>query len=779
MSIRLRLTLVILAVVAVMGVVSFMSFRLYRDIEGQVASLDRTSRKSLDPQALLGESLALEGQWDPRGFFLASKIERLPRSRRPKLRGSIEALDRDARSVTLYGRTIRTTEEAEPADDKSAASLLETLHVGDRVEVSCKIEPDGAWVARRLEPRGVKSSNKIKGMITLVEPASGPESAFSISGLAVRVPAGVEVEFPSGPLYRMETTTQMLLSIEEARAAAQTFVKQRYRERNLRARGERERAIEVGRSVGDAADRLEDAYESFAHFLAESRSAAEEEIRSAVARGRKDRAAAEEQNIELWLTPLEHARTRFDQDVHQLIGLKGQDPDDAQAFLQDVLEPALRSSIAPSVRSYLVETQERLAAELEAIAAHAASSARLAIAINIAGIALAVAAGLLLSRRISRPILSLGKALRQVGHGDLSARVEVSGRDEISELALAFNRMAEELSATTVSVARFENVIDSMAGALLILHPDGRIASVNPAALGLLGYQRDELVGKPFDVICAEAAAGESAAENGVTHQERIFRRKDGTPIPVSFSSATLRGETDSGGARVCLALDLTERKRMEEQLRRSLSEKALLLREVHHRVKNNMQVISSLLDLQSRSITDPRSLERFQTSQDRIRSMFYIHDQLYRANDIESVDLRAYIELLVTHLGVSHVEPPGRVRLRTQLDEMCLDLDRALACGLIVNELVTNALKHAFPEGASGEVVVSCRLHPEGTITLEVADDGRGFEKECGDGTTAFLGLSLVRTLVGKLHGEISSNGRAGASFRVEFPAGLAEKVA
>ncbi len=779
MSLRLRLTLVFLAVVAVIGMVSLVSLRLNRGIERQVADLDRTSSEPLDARALLGQGLSIEGSWDERGFFLATEIERLPRSRRPKLRGTIQAVDRALRSLTIYGRTIRMTGETELASPGEGSDPLDALAAGARAEVSCRIDPDGTWVARKIEARGIKSSDKIKGTVTAIGPPTGAEPALSVDGLAVHVPAGVQVTFPRGPLYRMEIATQMMLSVEEALAAAQALLKQRYRERTLRRGGEREQADEVERAVEEAADRLEDAFESFSHYLAESRSAAEEEIRSSAAQGRGERAAAERERIDLWLAPLEEAREQSEQHVARLLALSGPDPDAAQTFLQESLEPALRTQVAPKLRSWLVETEEELGSELQAIAARAGSAARLAIVTNIAGIALAVAAGLLVSRSISGPILALGKAVRRVGRGDLAARVEVRSRDEIGELAGAFNRMAEELSATTVSVARLDDVIDSMAGALLILGSDGRIESVNPAACGLLGYQRHELVGQSFELVSPGAVAAETAAEGGVACRERTFFRKDGTPIPVSFSSATLRGEAHGGGARVCLALDLSERKRIEAALRRSLSEKELLLREVHHRVKNNLQVICSLLDLQSRSISDPQSLERFQESQDRIRSMVFIHDQLHRTDDLETVDLRSYLELLVAHLAQSHADPSGRVKLRTELEELRLDLDRALACGLIVNELVTNALKHAFEGDASGEVVVSCKSSPGGTVCLEVADNGRGFEGEPGARSTASLGLSLVSTLARQLHGRLSSSGRRGASFRLEFPAEVAQEVA
>jgi PAS domain S-box-containing protein len=772
MSLQLRLTLVILAVVAVMGVVSLVSLRMNESIERQLADLDRTSSEALDAHSAVGEALAIEGEWDG-ATFRAEEIERLPRSRRPKLRGSIEVLDPSARSLTLYGREIRMATETEIDAPESTRDPFAALAPGVRVEVSCRVEPDGRWFARKIEARGVKSSDKIKGTVSAASQRSSGEVELSIDGLAVVVPQGVEMDFPRGPLYRMELATQLTSAIEEALAAAQVLVEQRSRERTLRAAGERARADDVERGVEDAQDRLEDSLEEFTHYLAESRTDAEEGRRVAAAHGLQQGAAAELESIELWLAPLEEARATFEHHVRELIALAGPDPEAAKTFLQGTFEPALRTQVAPRVRSWLVEIEEELEGELQAIAQRAGRAAHLLIATNLVGVVLAVGAGLVAARSISGPIVALGRAVQRAGRGDLEARVEVKGKDEVAEVAEAFNRMAAELSATTVSMARLDNVFDSMAGALFVVSADGRIASVNTAALALLGFGRGELLGAPFERVCPDSGTCSASAS-----EERSLRRKDGAAIPVSFSSAELHGAGE-GGARVCLALDLSERKRIEEELRRSLAEKELLLREVHHRVKNNLQVISSLLDLQSRSITDPDSLVRFQESQDRIRSMVFIHDQLHRTDELESVDLRSYLELLVAHLAQSHADPEGRIRLRTELEELRLDLDRALACGLIVNELVTNALKHAFPVGAQGEVVVSCRELSGGQVALEVSDDGRGFDLRLAHEPSLSLGLNLVSTLVLQLRGELRTSAAGGSSFRIEFPAHTVQEVA
>jgi two-component sensor histidine kinase len=260
---------------------------------------------------------------------------------------------------------------------------------------------------------------------------------------------------------------------------------------------------------------------------------------------------------------------------------------------------------------------------------------------------------------------------------------------------------------------------------------------------------------------------------------ERVFRRKDGTAIPASFSGAALRDEKGSIRGFVCVAQDLTERKEMEEQLRDSLSQKELLLREVHHRVKNNLQVISSLLDLQSRTITEPEALDRFKESQDRIRSIAYVHEQLYHGSHVEKIDFRMYLKRLTEHLIQSYEVAPAQIGTKLTVEEVNLDLDRALACGLIVNELVTNAFKHGFPEGLAGEVEISSRFAQNGDCILEVSDNGRGFNQDLDPEKTESLGLSLVRTLVKQLRGRLEINRGDKVSFRIEFPLDFPQEVA
>ena len=218
---------------------------------------------------------------------------------------------------------------------------------------------------------------------------------------------------------------------------------------------------------------------------------------------------------------------------------------------------------------------------------------------------------------------------------------------------------------------------------------------------------------------------------------------------------------------------DITERRRAEDETRASLREKEVLLREIHHRVKNNLQVITSLLRLQSREFQDERYIRAFKGSENRIRSMALIHETLYQSDDLARVDFNYYINRLTSHLFRGYGVNVGRIRLKVEAERLPLRIGLAIPCGLIVNELVSNALKHAFPEGREGEIRVSLRSLNEKEIELAVGDDGIGLPEDADSEDGGSLGLYLVKILVeDQLHGEIEVDSSKGTAFRITFEA-------
>jgi two-component sensor histidine kinase len=218
------------------------------------------------------------------------------------------------------------------------------------------------------------------------------------------------------------------------------------------------------------------------------------------------------------------------------------------------------------------------------------------------------------------------------------------------------------------------------------------------------------------------------------------------------------------------LVQDLTERKEAEEQIKASLEEKVVLLKEIHHRVKNNLQVISSLLSLQSERIADPQIHAVLQDSQNRVRSMALIHEKLYQAKDQVRVNVAEYIQNLTSYLMRSYASQTTGVQLRVKADNIYLGIDTAMPCGLVINELLSNALKHAFPNGRSGIVYVELHYAQDGCCTLLVGDNGVGMPAGLDLQKSATLGLQLVHTLVKQLDGSMEVRRNGGVEFCIRF---------
>ena len=212
------------------------------------------------------------------------------------------------------------------------------------------------------------------------------------------------------------------------------------------------------------------------------------------------------------------------------------------------------------------------------------------------------------------------------------------------------------------------------------------------------------------------------------------------------------------------------ERKKAEEQLRASLKEKVVLLREIHHRVKNNMQVMSSLINLQARNITNQEAIEVLKESQSRIRSMALVHEKLYQSKDLVKINIYDYLNSLAVHLFNSYKIDPHLIHLNLNVDNVFLDINSAIPCGLIVNELISNSLKHAFPEERKGEINIEFHPTEDQRLELIVKDDGVGFPEGMDFRQTETLGMQLINTLVHQLEGTIELLKDGGTEFRIVF---------
>ena len=205
-----------------------------------------------------------------------------------------------------------------------------------------------------------------------------------------------------------------------------------------------------------------------------------------------------------------------------------------------------------------------------------------------------------------------------------------------------------------------------------------------------------------------------------------------------------------------------------------SLEEKEILLKEVHHRVKNNLQIISSLLDLQAENLgiqQDAKILDIFRESKNRIRSMTLIHETLYQSDHLAKIDVSAYIRELVDYFSGIYGKQMERITTRIQSESIFLDMDRAIPLGLILTELLTNAFKHAFPNGARGAILIRLHSHPPGTLILAIQDNGIGLTGISDVKKTQSLGLQLVTLLTKQLNGNLKVDNHAGTVITITFP--------
>lgn len=218
-----------------------------------------------------------------------------------------------------------------------------------------------------------------------------------------------------------------------------------------------------------------------------------------------------------------------------------------------------------------------------------------------------------------------------------------------------------------------------------------------------------------------------------------------------------------------CIGFEISEQKKKTELINKSLKEKDTLLREVHHRVKNNLQIVSSLLNLQSAVVKDEQVSDILKESQNRIQSMSYIHESLYINNDFSAVNLRDYIQGLCSNLVQSYSLIGNNVDIVTVVDDISLELDQAIPCGLILNELLSNCFKHAYPNGEKGRLRIELR-EKDGRMAILVEDDGKGIPEDWDVETAESLGIQLVYTLTEQLDGDIELSNERGTKYLITF---------
>lgn len=569
-------------------------------------------------------------------------------------------------------------------------------------------------------------------------------------------------------LVEIMSASEMSLALHVSQIAAHDLLTDQYRHRRVPAR-------ETGGSREESSDRqlVQRSLTTFEQWLSVSKLATLTEIQQAQEAGKS---VGESEETASRLENLAHEYAKHARLMDRFLQLTLQSGvDDANEFLKAQVQTHFDGRVLPLVRAHQEDTEATLLNQVIAARRAFARARKLNMGVTIVALMMAITLGLLMARSIAKPIRTLKEAALRIGKGELNTKIQVGSSDEIGVLANTFNQMTTELEKTTVSKTYVDNIIQSMGEMLIVVDADDRIETVNRATVRELELSKDELLRKrvtmlfPDNDIPQAEPAGTHAAL--VRTGEHSLVTKSGSQIPVCWSGSELRAVDGTHQGAVYLATNITEQKRVEEQLRTSLNEKKVLLKEIHHRVKNNLQIVSSLLRLQAMRACDPETERLFHESEHQIRSMALIHEQLYRSQDLANIDFVQYVHTLARYLERSYGKEAQRITLHIDVDPVQLSIDEAIPCALLINELASNAMGHAFPQGQGGEIWIAFKTN-DGRRMLSVRDNGIGLAqaRASNGASNKTLGMDLVRALVKQLDAKSEVGNERGTHFVITF---------
>ncbi|MFC1769647.1 histidine kinase dimerization/phosphoacceptor domain -containing protein [Nitrospirota bacterium] len=430
--------------------------------------------------------------------------------------------------------------------------------------------------------------------------------------------------------------------------------------------------------------------------------------------------------------------------------------------------------------------------------------------IILCGIALSILMSFLalfIGKKISTPILAISDVAREIGNGNLNAKVGIHNNDEIGELASALDTMATNLSNITASrdelnkeiserkkaevilrasEEKHRGFLDNLNAGVIVHAPDSTIMYCNQMALDILGLSMEQMLGKssmdpqwkflnedgsdmalddfPINIVLRS----ESNIKDYVVGVMRPAKQDVAWVVCNSYKVLDANHKLSH---YIISFFDTTKRKQIEQKLMETLDEKTILMKEVHHRVKNNLTVIQSLLSLQVKDINDDKSREYFAEAQNRVKSMAIIHEMLHDSDDITRIRTSKYIDRFVSMLFHNYKIQPNHIKLKCDIqDNIILDVETMIPLGLIINELVSNALKYAFPDDMRGELSISLKVTKDSSYELLIKDTGVGLPDDFDMKQEKSLGVRIINILTTQIYGFLEVSNNNGAEFKITF---------
>ncbi len=422
------------------------------------------------------------------------------------------------------------------------------------------------------------------------------------------------------------------------------------------------------------------------------------------------------------------------------------------------IEPYFRNTLFPILNQLRENSNDFVDLQLEDVEQRAEQTVAKIIVITISGFILSLILAFLVYRSIAGPLNTLTSAAKEIGDGKLDQRIDLRSKDELGKLAATFNKMTENLSNSMVSRSYVNNIIQSMGDMLVVASNSGEVLMSNKAVYEKLDYSKGDLedvktweLFQKDDHDALKQMFDEGKA--GLDTNETVVLTKAGEEIPVIYSHSMVKDEVSGKDNHVFVISDISGQKETERKISESLREKNVLLSEIHHRVKNNLAVISGLLNMQMYNLENEGAQKALQQSQLRIHSIALVHEKLYQNETFADIQITDFVKELAGAISDAFEMPDKEISLNYEMEPLRLDINQAIPFSLLVNECLVNAYKHAFKEQESGEISIT--LSKNGAnVDVEIADNGIGLPAGFDMEKESSLGLTLIRTLVSQLKG-------------------------